>query len=261
MWNIYLNLVDLSFSWSAVDSTTTRISQILTLWTTPRVIQFSAVITFRALRWQLLIRWVYLLACLFLESILVCMLFRLFQNHIAYKNPKLLFVSQSIPGCFHALKKLVDDNAVIIIAVALGIAALEVLDALSFCQSLCSHFKSELCTFYKECLMSYWKCAKRYATFSSLSVITLEIKMVIMHFNRAKKLIKKSLSSCESNSFQRWRNLFKLLWRITKTSLFIITIRPETFIKQINRVSFDFLLTLKVSFICLKCTHPQLIQD
>lgn len=33
--------------------------------------------------------------------------------------------NSSIPGCFHALKKLVDDNAVIIIAVALGIAALE----------------------------------------------------------------------------------------------------------------------------------------
>uniref|UniRef100_A0A8C1F2J3 Tetraspanin n=1 Tax=Cyprinus carpio TaxID=7962 RepID=A0A8C1F2J3_CYPCA len=32
---------------------------------------------------------------------------------------------QTIPGCFPALKKLVDDNAVIIIAVALGIAVLE----------------------------------------------------------------------------------------------------------------------------------------
>ncbi|XP_059413357.1 tetraspanin 35 [Carassius carassius] len=33
--------------------------------------------------------------------------------------------NSTIPGCFPALKKLVDDNAVIIIAVALGIAALE----------------------------------------------------------------------------------------------------------------------------------------
>lgn len=34
--------------------------------------------------------------------------------------------NSAVPGCFPALKKLVDDNAVIIIAVALGIAALEV---------------------------------------------------------------------------------------------------------------------------------------
>ncbi|XP_043090946.1 tetraspanin 35 [Puntigrus tetrazona] len=33
--------------------------------------------------------------------------------------------NSTVPGCFLALKKLVDDNAVIIIAVALGIAALE----------------------------------------------------------------------------------------------------------------------------------------
>ncbi len=66
--------------------------------------------------------------------------------HIAYKNPKLLFVSQSIPGCFHALKKLVDDYAVIIIAGSSGNRCSRgmVLDALSFCQSMCSHFKSEL---------------------------------------------------------------------------------------------------------------------
>uniref|UniRef100_A0A672QLJ3 Tetraspanin n=1 Tax=Sinocyclocheilus grahami TaxID=75366 RepID=A0A672QLJ3_SINGR len=38
----------------------------------------------------------------------------------------------TIPGCFPALKKLVDDNAVILIAVALGIAVLEVPDTLSF---------------------------------------------------------------------------------------------------------------------------------
>ncbi len=61
--------------------------------------------------------------------------------------------------------------------------------------------------------------------------------MVIMHFNHAKKLIKKSH--------------FKIKSKVIK----------ETFIKQINLVSFDFLLTLKVSFICIKCTHPQLIQD
>uniref|UniRef100_A0A8C1LK46 Tetraspanin n=1 Tax=Cyprinus carpio TaxID=7962 RepID=A0A8C1LK46_CYPCA len=51
--------------------------------------------------------------------------------------------NSTVPGCFPALKKLVDDNAVIIIGVALGIAALEVTDTLSFCQSLCSHFKSK----------------------------------------------------------------------------------------------------------------------
>ncbi|XP_057202365.1 tetraspanin 35 [Triplophysa rosa] len=34
--------------------------------------------------------------------------------------------NSAVPGCFTALKKLLDDNAVIIIAVALGIAALEV---------------------------------------------------------------------------------------------------------------------------------------
>ncbi|XP_051572292.1 tetraspanin 35 [Myxocyprinus asiaticus] len=33
--------------------------------------------------------------------------------------------NSTVPGCFGALKKLIDDNAVIIIAVALGIAALE----------------------------------------------------------------------------------------------------------------------------------------
>lgn len=41
-------------------------------------------------------------------------------------------LSQTVTGCFPALKTLVDENAVIIIAVALGIAALEVL---YFCQS------------------------------------------------------------------------------------------------------------------------------
>ncbi len=86
-------------------------------------------------------------------------------------------------------------------------------------------------------------------------------KMVIMHFNRAKKFIKKSLKAHVSRIHSRGGKLIQTLWRITKTSLFIITIRPETFIKQINLVSFDFLLTLKVSFICIKCTHPQLIQD
>ncbi|XP_059392830.1 tetraspanin-1-like [Carassius carassius] len=34
-------------------------------------------------------------------------------------------LNSNIPGCFPALKKLIDDNSVIIIAVALGIAALE----------------------------------------------------------------------------------------------------------------------------------------
>lgn len=62
---------------------------------------------------------------------------------------------QTIPGCFPALKKLVDDNAVIIIAVALGIAVLEVPDTLSFCQSLCSLFKCELFTFDEILKMCY----------------------------------------------------------------------------------------------------------
>ncbi|KAF4115692.1 tetraspanin 35 [Onychostoma macrolepis] len=44
-----------------------------------------------------------------------------------YKVPciEITAFNSTIPGCFPALKKLVDDNAVIIIAVALGIAALE----------------------------------------------------------------------------------------------------------------------------------------
>uniref|UniRef100_A0A671S0G7 Tetraspanin n=1 Tax=Sinocyclocheilus anshuiensis TaxID=1608454 RepID=A0A671S0G7_9TELE len=47
----------------------------------------------------------------------------------SYKYHRIFFIflfPQTISGCFPALKKLVDDNAVIIIAVALGIAALEI---------------------------------------------------------------------------------------------------------------------------------------
>lgn len=47
-----------------------------------------------------------------------------------------------VPGCFTALKKLVDDNAVIIIAVALGIAALE-LAAMIVSMTLYCHIGSK----------------------------------------------------------------------------------------------------------------------
>lgn len=47
-----------------------------------------------------------------------------------------------VPGCFLALKKLVDDNAVIIIAVALGIAALE-LAAMIVSMTLYCHIGSK----------------------------------------------------------------------------------------------------------------------
>lgn len=48
----------------------------------------------------------------------------------------------AVPGCFPALKKLVDDNAVIIIAVALGIAALE-LAAMIVSMTLYCHIGSK----------------------------------------------------------------------------------------------------------------------
>lgn len=123
-----------SFSWSAVDSTTIQISQILTLWTAPSLTHFSAVLEFPAMRPQLWIRWG-------LRTVSIHIWSPVDSAHsLTFIFLYLCFfcLTQTVPGCFPALKKLVDDNAVIIIAVALGIAALEVLYFISV-----NHSKSE----------------------------------------------------------------------------------------------------------------------
>lgn len=60
------------------------------------------------------------------------MLYSCFAHSLTFIFMYLSFLSlsQTVPGCYPALRKLVDDNAVVIIGVALGIAALEVLNTL-----------------------------------------------------------------------------------------------------------------------------------
>lgn len=55
------------------------------------------------------------------------------RNNIYVHDPKpfstfnsILYFPQTITGCFPKIKQLIDDNTVVIVGVALGIAALEV---------------------------------------------------------------------------------------------------------------------------------------